>query len=250
MGEGPKENLTATTVQVHCPACRREHSYAAPVYPCACGAPVAPPLTQGAPPQPILHRTWSEAWVEVRCTACGRQDHWPQPELGCGCGTVLRIPVEPVRTEAAPPPSPAPAHIPLPRTATPPRPAFHPEPVRTAHDAVTAAAHYLTWLGFRDVTATDLPGRRPATGIDVRGRGLIATVDPPGALPAALRDIECLWLHGLSSSVRAVYFAPAGFTDDALARAEELHIPLFVLDPAGTPRPGNGPADELVGTGA
>ncbi|MEV0091290.1 hypothetical protein [Streptomyces sp. NPDC050738] len=252
MGEAPKENLAATSVQVRCPACRREHDYAAPVYPCACGAPVLPPLTRGAPTEPITHRTWSEGWVTVRCTACGRQDQWPQPELGCGCGTVLRIPVEPVRAEAvrtdsAPPPPPA--HIPLPRTAAAPRPAFRPEPVRTAYEAVITAARYLTWLGFEGVAPTAAPGERPATGIDLRGHGLIASVDQ-AARPAALRDIECLWLHGLSSTSRTAFFSLTGYADDALARAEELRIPLFVLDPAGTARPSNGPADELVSTGA
>ncbi|AWK11991.1 hypothetical protein DDQ41_27160 [Streptomyces spongiicola] len=76
--------------------CRRAHTFASPVYPCACGAPLAPPLLQGAPAEPIRHRTWTDDWVTVRCTACGRQDQWPQPELGCPCGTVLRIPVRPV----------------------------------------------------------------------------------------------------------------------------------------------------------
>jgi hypothetical protein len=147
MGEAPKKNLAVTSVRVRCPACRREHSYGAPVYPCACGAPVITPLDGDATPEPITHRTWSEGWVAVRCAACGRQDQWPQPELGCGCGTVLRIPVQPVRTESTtPPPS---TRVPLPRTAAAPRPAFRPEPVGTAQEAVTGAARYLSWLGFR-----------------------------------------------------------------------------------------------------
>lgn len=83
-------------VPVRCPVCRRTHTFASPVYPCACGAPLAPPLLQGAPAEPIRHRTWTDDWVTVRCPACGRQDQWPQPELGCPCGTVLRIPVRPV----------------------------------------------------------------------------------------------------------------------------------------------------------
>ncbi|MBO0511774.1 hypothetical protein J0695_08105, partial [Streptomyces beijiangensis] len=136
-----------------------------------------------------------------------------------------------------------------PRTASTPRPAFRPEPVRTAYDAVTAASRYLGWLGFPDVVATATPGKRPATGIDLRGPGLIATVDP-ATRPAALRDIECLWLHGLNSSSRTVFFSLTGYADDTRARAEELRIPLFVLDTEGAVRPANGPADELVSTGA
>lgn len=91
-------------VPVRCPACRRAHTYAPPVYPCACGAPVTPALVGDAPPEPITHRTWTDEWVTVRCGACGRRDQWPQPELGCPCGTVLRLPVRPA---AAPPPRPS-----------------------------------------------------------------------------------------------------------------------------------------------
>jgi hypothetical protein len=248
MGEGPKENLAATAVRLHCPACRRAHTYAAPVYPCACGSPVSTPLLKDTAPQPITHRTWSEGWVAVRCEACGRQDQWPQPELGCACGTVLLIAVQPVRPESAGAPSNPPgASVPLPRAAA--RPAFRPEPVGTAQEAMTAAARYLSWLGFRDVAVTAAAGRRPATGIDLRGPGVIVTVDP-GPLPAALRDIECLWLHGLTSSARTVFFSLAGYAEEALTRAQELHIPLFVLDRAGAPRPANHSAGELVSTGA
>ena len=133
----------ADTVPVRCPACRRDHLFASPVYPCACGAPLAPPLLRAARPEPITHRTWTDDWVTVRCFHCGRQDHWPQPELGCPCGAVLRIPVRPVSAPTPPeaPPSPArPARIPLPRTATVPRPSFRPVTIRTERDAVTAAA--------------------------------------------------------------------------------------------------------------
>lgn len=98
----------ADTVPVRCPACRRDHLFASPVYPCACGAPLAPPLLRAARPEPITHRTWTDDWVMVRCLHCGRQDHWPQPELGCPCGTVLRILVRPVSAPTPPeaPPSP------------------------------------------------------------------------------------------------------------------------------------------------
>ncbi|MGW2558601.1 hypothetical protein ACWCXB_04990 [Streptomyces sp. NPDC001514] len=295
-------------VPVRCPVCRRTHTFAAPVYPCACGAPLAPPLLRGAPAEPIRHRTWTDDWVTVRCQACGRQDQWPQPELGCPCGTVLRVPVRPVtavptssasasssassssassssRTAASaasgsvgsagsagsvppsgppgsPPGSPAgsspgsspaspstpgrPAHIPLPRTAPVPRPAFHPVTIRTARDAVAAAALYLRWLGFQEVVQ---PEERPASGIDLRGPGLVAQVDPT-TRPATLRAVECLWLNGLSSSSVSVFFSLAGYADDARARADDLGVPLFVMDLTGTPQPVNGPADELLSSGA
>ncbi|MFI1398027.1 hypothetical protein [Streptomyces sp. NPDC020681] len=240
----------ADTVPVRCPSCRREHLYAAPVYPCACGAPLAPPLLRAAPTEPITRRTWLDDWVTVRCTECGRQDHWPQPELGCPCGTVLRIPVRPVST---PVPTTlrgltvaSPSHIPLPRTATVPRPSFRPVTIRTARDAVTAAALYLKWLGFRDIVQPEV---RPSSGIDLRGPGLVAQVEP-STRPANLRSVECLWLNGLNSSAASVFFSLAGYADDARSRADDLGIPLFIMDLTGSPQPVNGPADELVSMGA
>lgn len=247
-------------VPVRCPACRRQHSFTPPVFPCACGEPLAPPLLRGAAPERITHRTWTDAWVTVRCGSCGRQDQWPQPELGCACGAVLRIPVRPVpRPAPQAPPAGAtgsgtatgrvpgrPAHIPLPPTAAPPRPKFRPMTIRTARDAVTAAALYLKWLGFRDIMQSP---ERPASGIDLRAPGLVAQVDPT-TRPGSLRDVECLWLHGLSASAVSVFFSLAGYADDARARADALGVPLFVMDLTGTPQPVNRPADELISTGA
>ncbi|MGP9017782.1 hypothetical protein ACT1U9_05150 [Streptomyces sp. BR1] len=226
---------------MRCPACRREHRYTPTSYPCPCGAPLAPPLARGGSPEPITHRTWNEDWVLVRCAACGREDQWPQPELGCSCGTVLRIPVRPVTA----PPVPLPVHIPVPPTAPAPRTAFRPVTIRTARDAVTAAALYLKWLGFRDVLQSEA---RPASGIDLRGPGLVAQVDPT-TRPASLRAVECLWLNGLSNSSTSVYFSLAGYTKDARTRGDELRIPLFVMDLTGTPQPVNDAADELIVTG-
>ncbi|THA34289.1 hypothetical protein E6R18_07985 [Streptomyces sp. A1277] len=238
------------SVPVRCPACRRDHAYVTPVYPCPCGAPTAPPLLRGAPVTPITHRTWNDDWVTVRCRGCGRHDQWPQPELCCPCGAVLRVPVRPVASagraaDAASRPV-RPAHIPLPRTAAAPRPAFRPLTIRTARDAVGAAALYLTWLGFREVTQ---PGTRPASRIDLRAAGLIAQVDAT-TRPTPLRDVECLWLNALNSSVSGVLFSLAGYAPDARERADGLRIPLFVMDLTGTPQPVNGAADELVSTGA
>ncbi|GGW25812.1 hypothetical protein [Streptomyces xantholiticus] len=239
------------SMPVRCPVCSRDHFYAAPVYPCACGAPLAPPLLRAARPEPITHRTWTDDWVTVRCPACERQDQWPQPELGCPCGTVLRIPVRPVSAPAAPAPggsrdSRVPSHTPLPRTAATSRPTFRPVTIRTARDAVTAAALYLKWLGFRDVVQPEV---RPVSGIDLRGQGVVAQVDPT-TRPATLRAVECLWLNGLSSSAVSVLFSLAGYADDARARADQLGIPLFVMDLTGCPQPVNAPADELIATGA
>ncbi|MFF2328075.1 MULTISPECIES: hypothetical protein [unclassified Streptomyces] len=240
------------SVPVRCPACRRDHTYSPPVYPCPCGAPTAPPVLRGAPIVPITHRTWNDDWVAVRCHACGREDQWPQPELCCPCGAVLRIPVRPVaETDSAPEPGGRarpgrPSHIPLPRTAPPPRPAFRPLPVRTAGDAVASAARYLEWLGYRDVVQ---PAERTPARIDLRAAGLIAQVDTE-TRPTTPRDVECLWLNAQSASVTSVLFSLAGYAPDAEERADGLGIPLFLMDLTGAPRPVNSPADELISTGA
>ncbi|WP_328332950.1 MULTISPECIES: hypothetical protein [unclassified Streptomyces] len=290
-GAGRGAGEWATSAVVRCPVCLAEHAYLATVLPCACGAPLAPPLLTDTPPVPITRRSWSDEWVAVRCAACGREGEWPRPEIGCSCGTVLRLAVRPVTAPPAAPgtadpdtavpgtavpgtavpgaaapdgpgmdpagPDPvaadataadsaAPAHIPLPRTAAAPRPAFRPLAIRTAGDVVSAAARYLEWLGFRGIVQ---PERRPPSGIDLHGPGLIATVEAT-TRPALLRDIECLWLHGMSSASACVFFSLSGYAADARTRADELAVPLFALDLTGTPQPVNGPADELVSTSA
>ncbi|OEV04302.1 hypothetical protein [Streptomyces oceani] len=83
----------AESVSVRCPTCRREHTYAPPSYPCACGVAVRLPLLRGGVPTRIERRTWAGSWVSVRCTSCGTLDEWPQPEFGCVCGTMVRVPV-------------------------------------------------------------------------------------------------------------------------------------------------------------
>lgn len=233
---------------MRCPACRREHAYITPVYPCPCGSPTAPPLLRGAPAVPITHRTWNDDWVSVRCHSCGRRDQWPHPELCCPCGTVLRIPVRPVATRGITPAAAgpaAPSPVPPSRTAARPRPSFRPLVIRTARDAVSTAALYLRWLGYRDVVQPEV---RPSSRIDLRAAGLVAQVDAT-TRPTPLRDVECLWLNALNASVAAVLFSLAGYTDEARSRADGLAIPLFVLDLTGTPQPANGPADELISVG-
>ncbi|WP_327318699.1 hypothetical protein [Streptomyces sp. NBC_01235] len=244
------------SVPVRCPACRRERLYTAPSYPCACGAPVTPVLDRRTAPTAVAHRTWDDEWVALRCPACGRRDQWPRPELGCACGTVLRIPVatppaepEPGTAAPSPPPqsstpAPTPAAMPTP-VPTPRRPAFRPVAIRTALDAVTAAALYLNWLGHRDIRRAD---QQPTSGIGLAARGLLAQVDP-SVRPASLRDVECLWLTATTESADCVYFSLAGYADDARARADQLCVPLFVLDLTGTPQPVNAIADALGARG-
>ncbi|MFD8143231.1 hypothetical protein ACFV3D_09160, partial [Streptomyces sp. NPDC059708] len=151
----------------------------------------------------------------------------------------------------------APARRPPPRPGPPPpgaargpasRPPFRPVTIRTARDAVATAALYLRWLGFRDVRQPDgVP--IPSAAVDLRAPGVVAQVDPTTA-PAGLRAVECVWLNGLTASTTSVYFALAGYTEEARGRADDLGIPLFVMDLTGMPQPVNDPADALVVRGA
>ncbi|WP_340556745.1 hypothetical protein [Streptomyces sp. GSL17-111] len=224
---------------VRCPVCRREHRWAPPTYPCPCGAPVALPLARDGVPLRVRRRTWAGSWVAVPCGACGRSQDWPQPELCCPCGALLALPVD--RTGAGPGTAGGPV-------GGPPadRPVFTPVTIRTARDAVLAAAHYLRWLGFADVLATHGP---PASGIDLRGRGVVARVDPTTS-PMGVRAVETVWLSALHISAVAVCFALAGYEQDAYARAEQTALPLFTLDLTGTPQPASAAAEHLVSTGA
>ncbi|MCM2576641.1 hypothetical protein [Streptomyces meridianus] len=236
----------AESVPVQCPACLREHSFSPPTFPCACGAPLTLPMLRGADPVPLGHPTWENSWVAVRCASCARVDQWPQPELGCTCGAVLHLPVAEASLGHGPVAPGEYSAVQPARTCDDPRPAFQPVTIRTSRDAVTAAGLYLKWLGFTDLTRS---GERPASGIDIRGSGVVAQVDPATS-PSRLRDIECLWLHGLNTSSLPVFFSLAGYAHNARARADDLCVPLFVMDLTGTPQPVNDAADDLLRTGA
>ncbi|CAG6396096.1 hypothetical protein NMG29_14175 [Streptomyces cocklensis] len=241
----------AESVLVRCPACRRDHRYTAPTYPCACGAPLCLPVLRGGLPVEIRHRSWDDSWVRLRCPDCGRTDHWPRPEFGCTCGALIRLPVD---DEAAGEPglmpvphaggtAPAPSgDVPPPPTDRPP---FRPVTIRTGRDALTAAAQYLKWLGFADVR---LAGDRTANGIDLRGQGMVAQVDP-STQPTPVRDVECLWLNCVNEDAVGAFFSLAGYAHDARGRADQLGVPLFVMDLTGTPQPVNDPADALIRSG-
>ncbi|WP_030422990.1 hypothetical protein [Streptomyces sp. NRRL F-5065] len=218
------------SVLVCCAACGRRHRYTPPSYPCVCGAPVAAPLDPRGSPAAVTRRVWDEEWVGVRCAACGTESQWPRPEVGCPCGTVTSVPVErsaPGRTGPVPG-SRVPAHRAV--------------PVPTARDAVTAAVLHLRGLGHRDVRRAD---RRTAPGIALAARGIVAQVDPVPRRAATARDVECLWLGAMVESAECVHFSRGGYTDGALAGADRLGVPLFVLEPGGRCRPVNAAAVTL-----
>lgn len=235
----------AESVPVRCPACRRPHAYSSPVFPCACGAPLCLPLLRGGVPVQVRHRSWDESWVGMRCPDCGRNDQWPQPEFGCECGAVVRLPVDRRalggRTDI-PDPALRPAALPPPADPHPPRAPFNPVTIRTARDALTAAAQYLKWLGYCGVR---IASDRVANGVDLRGEGVVAQIDPT-TQPTALRDIECLWLNCLNEDTAGAFFSLAGYAHDARMRADQLGVPLFVMDLTGTPQPVNDAADSLI----
>lgn len=227
-------------LSVCCPACRREHLCTAPSFPCVCGATVTPELDRRGTATAVTHAVSTGDWMSLRCAVCGRRDEWPYPELGCACGTVLRVPVTGRSTV---PPATAGAGDPEEAGPRQRRPRLPSVEIRTARDAVTAAALYLRRLGYRDLRRAD---QRPPSGVGLAARGLLAQVDPT-VRPASLRDVECLWLTAMTESAGCVYFSLAGYAGDARARADDLGVPLFVLDLTGTPQPVNSLADELDG---
>ncbi len=120
-----------------------------------------------------------------------------------------------------------------------------PVTIRTERDAVMSAERYLRWLGFTDVRRHGNCPAPAATGVDLRGSAIVARVDPT-TLPTTLRDVECLWLHSLLDSVAGACFSLAGYARDARCRADDLRLPLFVMDLTGTPQALNDWADELA----
>ncbi|MGW2591694.1 hypothetical protein ACWCXC_15720 [Streptomyces sp. NPDC001515] len=244
-------------VTVRCHACGRHDQWPQPELCCPCGAVLRLPVRpMSAPGRPGGHGRPGGSGDSGGSGGSGgpgsggsgdpsRPDGPAGPAPSGGPGDTA--PSErPGRSERpGTPPATGPSHIPLPRTAPAPRPPFRPLAIRSTQDAVGAAARYLAWLGFREVTR---PAGRPASRIDLRAAGAIAQVDAT-TRPSTLRDVECLWLHALNSSVAGVFFSLAGYAPDARERADALGVPLFVLDLTGQPRPLNGPAHDLLGTG-
>ncbi|GGO92466.1 hypothetical protein [Wenjunlia tyrosinilytica] len=238
----------AESVPVRCPACRREHAFTPATFPCACGAPLTVPLLRAGIPVQVRHRSWDDSWVILRCGECGRCDQWPQPEFGCACGATVRLPVDTGRTGTDQPSGRSgPRRQTTAAASLPPlRPPFHPVTIRTSADAVTAAVQYLKWLGFAEVRPSE---DRARSGIDIRGKGVVAQVDGD-IRPTALKEVECLWLNSLNEDCASAFFALAGYSRDARVRADQLSIPLFVLDLTGTPQAVNEAAEVLIRVGA
>ncbi|WP_240802079.1 hypothetical protein [Streptomyces sp. A1136] len=235
---------------VRCAACGRESDWPHPEVGCAsCGTVVLIPVHEPGPPRAVAGPRDGVAAEDGLRPEGGAPGSGPtaRREPGRGPGAVRgRVP----GTGPSPGPEQDPGQGQDGAARTGPsqsRPPFRPVTIRTARDAVATAALYLRWLGFRDVRQPDGPPIPSAT-VDLRAPGVVAQVDPSTA-PAGLRAVECVWLNGLTASATSVYFSLAGYTSDARARADDLGIPLFVMDLTGMPQPVNDPADALVGTG-
>ncbi|MFI1030980.1 hypothetical protein [Streptomyces sp. NPDC020951] len=245
-------------IALRCPACGRCDQWPHPELGCACGTvlriPVTAPPTDSEPtPEPAPEASAPPTRPPASTAGPAPTPEPPStPELepGAGVGAGSRSGAEPEPGSTL---TPGPAQSPIPTPTPTPAPApaaqrraFRPVAIRTARDAVTAAALYLNWLGHGDIRRAD---QRPTAGIGLAARGLLAQVDP-SVRPASLRDVECLWLTAMTESADCIYFSLAGYADDARARADQLRVPLFVLDLTGAPQPVNATADALDARGA
>ncbi|MCH6163307.1 hypothetical protein [Streptomyces marispadix] len=239
-------------VQVRCPACGVSKEWPQPELGCGCGTllrmPVVPPqygpAVTGAPSggdgAPGQEKDPSGGGPEAVSRA-GSDGGAEAPGDSASSATTGAAGVAGPSAPAAPAKSQgARKDRGKPRPVS--RPAFRPVTIRTAQDARTAAAEYLRWLGFPEVRVTE---KRPSSGVDVRGAGIIAHVDPTTA-PTTLREVETLWLNGLNEEVGTACFSLAGYSREARTRADSLCVPLFVLDLTGMPQAVNDPADELI----
>ncbi|MGX2993770.1 hypothetical protein JNUCC64_05645 [Streptomyces sp. JNUCC 64] len=259
------ENVTdrawsADWVRVPCPSCGREDPWPRPELGCGCGAVLRVPLAAPADAPP-----------DGPPSSTGASPSAPPPVAPPAAASTGAAPPPSDAPDPAPDPAPAPdpvarpterdgpdrehgrdgggrfpAHIPLPATASTPRPAFRPTVIRTARDAVTVIALYLRWLGYREIRRAAEPA---PSGVPLTSDGLVAVVEPT-VRRASARDVECLWLVSLAEAVGCAYFTLAGYEEGVRERADALGVPLFVVDLAGVPRPVNTVAEELVSTGA
>lgn len=250
---GPAVPLTHRTgadawVTVRCAACGRTADWPRPELGCACGTVLR-----------VAVASHEEDGADEGAGAAGGAASGPsansgdepgdEPAPNSGEEPATHSGGDPAQPEAGGHPSLTPSHIPLPRTAPTPRPAFRPLPVRSAGDAVTTAALYLRWLGYEDVREAGPDEERPPSGTRLAALGVLAQVEP-AVRETSLRDVECAWLTAMAHSATCVCFALCDFTPAARDRADELAVALFRIDLSGTPEPLNGAADELAATGA
>ncbi|WJV45425.1 hypothetical protein [Streptomyces flavofungini] len=264
---GPAVPLTHRTgadawVTVRCAACGRTADWPRPELGCACGTVLRVAVEPHAADEGPVTREGVETDEGAATDEGVATDEGGVADEGSGADQAAATDEGTAADKTAAPtddhqsadsdaghPSLTPSHIPLPRTAPTPRPAFRPLPVCSAGDAVTTAALYLRWLGYEDVREAGPEEERPPSGTRLAALGVLAQVEHT-VRETSLRDVECAWLTAMAHSATCVCFALCDFTPAARDRADELDVALFRIDLSGTPEPLNGAADELAATGA
>ncbi|MFC4496316.1 hypothetical protein ACFPA8_19495 [Streptomyces ovatisporus] len=233
-------NWDDSWVEVRCAACGISVQWPQPELGCGCGTLLRLPVA----PQPERHDGCdaSDGAETDGTEPDGEEPDGEEPDgtANSGAGPTTSPSAGASRSASSSTAGALGAHDAKGRSRT--RPAFQPVTIRTAQDARTAAAQYLRWLGFAGVRVTE---KRPASGVDLRGNGIIAHVDP-STEPTAFGDVETLWLNGLNEEADTACFSLAGYTREARMRADTLGVALFVLDLTGMPQAVNDPADDLI----
>ncbi|MEV0948194.1 restriction endonuclease [Rhodococcus sp. NPDC049939] len=115
--------------------------------------------------------------------------------------------------------------------------------IRTAADAESNAAKQMQRLGYGD--ATVLLGGAEG-GIDVHSSSAYAQVKWRGD-SAGRSNLQSLYgARGTSHGTKLLYFSGSGYTDEAVAYADEVGMALFRTEPDGETCPVGAHAPELV----
>jgi hypothetical protein len=120
-----------------------------------------------------------------------------------------------------------------------PKPA--PRLIRTARDAELAAADWMVYLGFRNVSVSAMG---PDAGIDIHSLEAVAQVKAE-VEPTGQPKVQ--QLHGAAASAgkSGIFFALAGYTSPARTDADGNGIALFQFNLRGEAEPTNHAAHEL-----
>jgi hypothetical protein len=237
-------------LSMRCPQCGRSDQWPQPEFTCNCGATVRLPVDRarraGAPSRPLGGpRPAAPFYADGAAQPGPVGGPLPGPVGGPmpGPASGAQQPAPASGADRRPPSHPGAGSS---RERQQQRQPFRPQPIRSAQDAVLAAARYLEWLGFGEVELAEGSEREAVSLLADR---LVAQVDT-WPEPADLRSVECLWLQTLhAEEMAAAMFTMAGYSHQATVRGEQLLVALFTLDEGGVPHPVNGAAEALVETG-
>lgn len=119
-----------------------------------------------------------------------------------------------------------------------------PEPklIRSFEDAESATAEWLRFYGYVDVVVV---GGAGDGGVDVRGIDILAQVK---AEVGKVGRPVVQQTYGISrlESKRAAVFSLGGFTEEAIAWANDAEVGLFTFDLVGEPQPLNAAARDMA----